>query len=701
MGDDATTDIPDLIPARMLNEVVYCPRLYWLEHVAGEWEESGNTIYGRRVHARVDRPTAPLPGADAISERPVEARSVDVSSLEEGIIAKIDFVESNEGDVHPVDYKRGRAPDPERVPGGVWPADRVQVAAQVMALRSAGYACRSAFVYYAATKSRVEVFVGPVEEAEVRAAVVEARRLREEQVPPPPLVDSPKRPRCSLVGICLPDETNLLREEEAPERPIRKLIPADDERWPVYIQAVRATARKKDELLVVESPIEGHATTTARLSEISHLSVPGNVQLTAPLIQELCRREIGVSFFSSGGWYYGALGGVATINVHTRIAQFRVATDPEASLHLARAFVEAKVLNSRTLFRRNAEDRDGEVLGRLKDLARCAANATSLPALFGFEGTAARVYFGGFASLLCPRTGATSFDFEGRNRRPPKDPVNALLFLAYAFLLRDCRIALSSVGFDPTVGFLHQVRPGRPARLRSTPVHRGKVGPQRGADARPMRCSCLNSSGAFTSHPCGIESIAMVTAPLPSVSYAKSPEQEEFVQNFQGKLKGRYHLAFLVGVEYLGGAPLRAEIERELGNPTYNLEEMTPARDVIVIFDRAVRAGLSVERLGQLVFPTYQRKNPKAVEGKTIAEGFELLERAYREDTNYDGVSQAHEVEPGCVRLHRKGSPLPCAYFVGVLKGVLTVFGVDGVARETACQWDGAPGCCFEARWKA
>src|SRR5438477_4077779 len=106
----------DLLPARMLNEVVYCPRLFWLEHVGGEWEESGDTIHGRRIHARVDNAVSPLPAAEAMPDRPVIARSVDVSSPEEGIVAKIDLVESDGGEVHPVDYKRGRAPDPEKVP---------------------------------------------------------------------------------------------------------------------------------------------------------------------------------------------------------------------------------------------------------------------------------------------------------------------------------------------------------------------------------------------------------------------------------------------------------------------------------------------------------------------------------------------------------------------------------------------------------
>ncbi len=183
----------DLIPARMLNEVTYCPRLFYLEHVAGEWEESGDTVSGKRVHRRVDAKASPLPEPAALPED-LKARSVTVSSQKEGIIAKVDLIEAVEGAVTPVDYKRGSAPDPNRAAGGVWPADRVQIGAQVLVLRDAGYRCDEGVVYYAASKTRVRVPLDEVLAADVRAAVAEARRLETTTVPPPPLVDSPKCP---------------------------------------------------------------------------------------------------------------------------------------------------------------------------------------------------------------------------------------------------------------------------------------------------------------------------------------------------------------------------------------------------------------------------------------------------------------------------------------------------------------------------
>jgi len=450
-----------LIPARMLNEVVYCPRLFYLEHVAGEWDESADTLAGKRVHRRVDAKASPMPPPEELPEG-LKARSVTVSSQAESIIAKVDLIEAADGVVTPVDYKRGSAPDPNRVSGGVWPADRVQVGAQVLA---AGHRCEEAVVYYAASKTRVRVPFSEALAAEVRAAVVEARRLETTDMPPPPLVDSPKCPGCSLAGICLPDETNALLGgpgDAAPAKPPRRLIPSDDDRHPCHVQAAGATVGKAADLLEIR--FRDGTKQEVRVRGVSHLSLFGKVHVTTGALQELCSQGVGVSFFSTGGWHYGTLAPHSAVNVHTRIAQFRLASDPSASLPLARGFVSAKILNCRTFLRRNARHKPDLALDQLKRLANEAQRAGSIESLLGTEGFAARTYFQAFPAMLTEAAAIDGgFDFEGRNRRPPRDPVNALLSFAYSLLVRECHSALVKVGFDPSVGFLHQVRPGRPA----------------------------------------------------------------------------------------------------------------------------------------------------------------------------------------------------------------------------------------------
>jgi hypothetical protein len=186
---------------------------------------------------------------------------------------------------------------------------------------------------------------------------------------------------------------------------------------------------------------------------------------------------------------------------------------------------------------------------------------------------------------------------------------------------------------------------------------------------------------------------------LSTISYAKNVSHQRFVQSFEGQLKARYVIAFLVGVEFIGGAPLRKQIERELGDPVYGPDQWASARDMIVIFDRAVRAGVSVERMGELVMPAYKRANPQAFTGKSVYDAFDILERGYRQDTSYGGVSPEAERLSNLMRVFRSGSPLPCQYFVGVIKGLFQCFGTMGTVREVACQWEGAKSCCFEARW--
>jgi CRISPR-associated protein Cas1 len=152
--------------------------------------------------------------------------------------------------------------------------------------------------------------------------------------------------------------------------------------------------------------------------------------------------------------------------VETRTAQYRASFDASTCLRLARGWIASKIANCRALLRRNWRSEtstSAEVLRTLQDLMRKVRRTTSPQELLGMEGGAARIYFQHFTCMLRPETLVTPFDFMGRNRRPPRDPVNALLSFAYAMLTRQWHITLSAVGLDPYRGFYHQPRFGRPA----------------------------------------------------------------------------------------------------------------------------------------------------------------------------------------------------------------------------------------------
>ncbi|MER3410792.1 MAG: CRISPR-associated protein Cas4 [Thermoleophilia bacterium] len=241
MSQSSPSAIPDLVPARMLNEFVYCPRLFYLEWVEGLWEENADTAQGALAHERSDRGGGRIPDPAEVEDEEWsgEARSVMLDAPRLGLIAKMDLVEGADGSVSPVDHKKGR-PRPNGTP---WEPELIQSAAQVLVLRENGYRCQRGYISYRETRTRVAVEVDEALERRVRDLLRELRDAAARSEPPPPLVDSPKCPRCSLVGICLPDETNALRL--ARERRPRRLIAARPDAAPLYVQEPGASVRRR------------------------------------------------------------------------------------------------------------------------------------------------------------------------------------------------------------------------------------------------------------------------------------------------------------------------------------------------------------------------------------------------------------------------------------------------------------------------
>jgi len=280
---------------------------------------------------------------------------------------------------------------------------------------------------------------------------------------PPPLEDSPKCPRCSLVGICLPDETRLLASAEPLPPPSRQLLAPRTEALPLYVATAGAKIRKKKDELVIEildEDKERVESSRTRLRDTSQVSLFGRVSITTSALNECMRRGIPVCYFSFGGWFYGMSTGHWHKNVVLREAQYRVAASEPLRVAVAREIVRSKIRNQRTLLRRNGSP-GTFVMAELKRLADMARVAAGEQTLLGVEGAAAAQYFKALGDLFAARD--VPFDFGGRNRRPPRDPVNAMLSLTYAMLTRDATVALMSAGFDPYMGVYHRPRYGRPA----------------------------------------------------------------------------------------------------------------------------------------------------------------------------------------------------------------------------------------------
>ena len=446
------------IPARMLNEFVYCPRLGYQMWVQSEFADSADTVDGKAKHKRVDKQSGSLPDAPEESEN-IHARSVWLTSDGLGLTAKIDLVEGEGRRVTPVDYKRGKRP---HVAAGAYEPERVQLCAQGLLLREHGFACPAGVLYFVASRERVQVEFDDQLVARTMEAMQEFRRVAEKEEIPPPLADSPKCPRCSLVGICLPDEVGFLEHTGLEPRP---LVPALESGLPLYVQSPRAYVRKSGETLVIEE--EKKKVAEARLGEVSQLVLFGSSGISTPALQECMRREIPVTFMSYGGWFIGHTMGSGHRNVEIRTCQYRSSFDAERCLKISRSLVAAKIANCRIMLRRNRKTDDPatqEALLSMQGDMKQAMRAGCLASLLGIEGSAASRYFRQFPAMLAGNgENVPAFNFKSRNRRPPRDPINALLSFAYAMLAREWTVTLSAVGLDPYRGFYHQPRFGRPA----------------------------------------------------------------------------------------------------------------------------------------------------------------------------------------------------------------------------------------------
>jgi CRISPR-associated protein Cas1 len=476
-------DSPDLIPVRALNQVTYCPRLYYLEYVESVMPTNEHVEDGLFQHRRVNDPD--LANRTRKDGDTLHTRSISVSSTRLGLSGKLDLLEQRAGETYPIEYKRSAAPTGEGGRPTVWDNDAVQLCAQGMLLEeSLGVPVPRGVLYYVGSKTRVDV---PLDDA-LRQKTLDAIRLIRElsarEGPPEPLPPELRHrcPGCSLVTVCLPEETlyqigrrNLPPAEEAAAG-ISRVVPESDAGAVLYLQEPGSFVGKRSEHLVVKK--DGAEIQRVPIAAIRQVCVFGNVQLSTQALETLTTCEVPVVYLSGYGRFVMALQPAPSKNVTLRVNQYRAFSDSDRALSLARAVVRAKVANQRTLLMRSLRQRslddaaDGAeaVRGSDEPAARDMADllpridrATALESLLGLEGQAASLYFSQFGRMLKVAPPGEGFDFTKRNRRPPRDPVNALLSFAYAILCKDCFSAVCAVGFDPYIGFYHCGKHGRPS----------------------------------------------------------------------------------------------------------------------------------------------------------------------------------------------------------------------------------------------
>ncbi|ALV28272.1 type I-C CRISPR-associated endonuclease Cas1c [Pannonibacter phragmitetus] len=235
----------------------------------------------------------------------------------------------------------------------------------------------------------------------------------------------------------------------------------------VYVTTEGAALRKDGENLVVE--VEGVERARVPLHMLGGLVAFGPILLSPALMGACAAGGITIVLLERNGRFQARVEGPVSGNVLLRRAQYTASEDPDS---IVRGFIMGKIANQRSVLMRHLRDHGADTpeearqvldhaTGRMARLLQKLEVLQGLDLLRGAEGEAAQLYFGVFNHLI--RSPDAEICFRGRSRRPPLDPVNALLSFLYTLLTHDCRSAAESVGLDPAVGFLHRDRPGRPS----------------------------------------------------------------------------------------------------------------------------------------------------------------------------------------------------------------------------------------------
>ncbi|MGD1277500.1 MAG: CRISPR-associated endonuclease Cas1 [Tepidisphaeraceae bacterium] len=469
-----------LWPARNVAEFAYCPRLFYLMEVEGIHLPNTDTEQGNLVHRRVHRPSAAKKSddngdtdADTDESRPRTVRSLTLTSPTHRLTATLDLAEINGSVAVPVEYRKGRPRHPSWTPpddpgenepsppdAEPWPTDRVQVGLQAILLEEAGYSVPEAILYYAAEKTRLRVQVDGALRDEALCTLRAAQETAVTKTRPLPLVNDPRCLRCSLQPICLPDEVNQQRAREESCGP-RRIWPTRDDALHVVAQQ-DGTRIGLSGLSLKITDKGGEESRQIPLAGLESLALVGGVQVSTQAFHALADRNIPVAFMTGAGRLVAMLDPLDSVSADIRRAQVRVFDQPARCLELARALISAKIINQRVLLQRNYAGASDTLMEDLLTEAQHARDADSLDSIRGHEGQAAALYFDHFAGMFKTPL-ANEFDANGRQRRPPPDPINSVLSFAYTMLTHECVSALRLARLEPTIGAFHTSRPGRPA----------------------------------------------------------------------------------------------------------------------------------------------------------------------------------------------------------------------------------------------
>lgn len=436
-----------MLTIRHIAEHAYCPRLFYFEEVEGAFSESSDTEKGHAVHQKVDSANRPADDSQAV-------HSLKLSSERLGVVGVLDLCEMDGKTAVPVEYRKGRPRRDNDNKPKPWPTDKVQLGLYSLLLEEAGYAVTAAKIYYASEKLHLEIPVDEALKSYALSVLNDAKTTAASGVRPEPLVNDPKCPKCSLYELCQPDEVNSA-----------KLVKITRKLWPPHEDGIHVVAQENGSKVGVRGECMVIANEKSKkevpLASVDSLSLLGNVQISTQAVKTLSEQGIPVAYLSAAGRMIAFIDPLDSVSSLVRRKQVHVLEDPSKSLELAKALIVAKITSQRKMLQRNASQIDPVVLRSLEFQAEECERSKTIDALRGHEGYAAAIYFEHFPKMLDGEL-AKEFSENGREKRPPHDPVNSCLSMAYSMLTHECVAALRIARLEPSIGSLHVSAPDAP-----------------------------------------------------------------------------------------------------------------------------------------------------------------------------------------------------------------------------------------------
>ena len=435
-----------LLPVSAVAEYLYCPRNFYYRMAEGAQESNPAFLEGKLQEERREERARILRGDS------LQLRQVRLASQHYGLTAELDVVEENNGSQYPVEYKRGGFKESV--------SDDVQLCCQSLLLEEAlQMDVLEGYIFYAESNRRRKVLISTELRELTLQSIENARRVLEEGEAPLPLNDEHCE-GCSLAPRCLPGEVAFLNGSASEPK---RVVPSAELGRVLYVDTYGAYLRKRSGYIQVTRDKE--LLHEVPMAAVDQVVLVGQTGATTPLLVDLMQRGIPVYFCQYGGRLNGWVQPMWGKNSLLRIAQLRCYDDVLRKTELARSFVAGKLANYRTLLMRYYRSRQNEELSSAaEEIAKTLRSLhvqSDLDQIRGAEGYASRLWFNCFPQLIL--SDHAEFFFAGRNRRPPRDPVNAMLSFGYSMLVKDVLGELMRVGLDPYIGFLHSAVYGRPA----------------------------------------------------------------------------------------------------------------------------------------------------------------------------------------------------------------------------------------------